>query len=245
MGPQLVIYEPALRPGTLKRRYKRFLADIVTADGELVTMHCPNTGAMTGCAEPESRVWYSTSDNRKRKYPHSLELVETAGGDRIGINSAFANALVGEALANDQIAELSGYPEQLREVAVPDGPGRFDFKLYGAGRPECFVEVKSVTLCLADGLGSFPDARSERAARQARALQRRVRAGDRAVLMFCVQHTGIRRVSCATQIDPDYAAAVRDALDAGVEVLAYAAEVSPLATRLGTRLPFTVDPENA
>ena len=240
-----MVYEPKLRPGTLKRRYQRFLADVVTMDGELVTMHCPNTGAMTGCAEPESRVWYSTSANRKRKYAHSLELVETAEGERIGINSAFANALVAEGLAADQIAELSGYSEALREAAVPDGPGRFDFKLCGAGRRACFVEVKSVTLCLDDGLGLFPDARSERAARHARALQRRVQDGDRAVLLFCVQHTGIVRVSCAMQVDPDYAGAVRDALDAGVEVLAYAAEVTPLATRLSTRLPFTVDPESA
>jgi sugar fermentation stimulation protein A len=237
-----VIYEPELRPGTLVRRYKRFLADVVTADGGLVTMHCPNTGAMTGCAEPESRVWYSTSDNQKRKYAHSLEQVETARGERIGINSAFANALVGEALADERIPELAGYAEQIREVAVPDGPGRFDFKLSAADRPACFVEVKSVTLCLEGGLGLFPDARSERALRHARALQRRVRDGDRAVLLFCVQHTGIVRVSCATQIDPDYAGSVRDALDAGVEVLAYAADVTPLATRLGTRMPFTVDP---
>ncbi len=91
----------------------------------------------------------------------------------------------------------------------------------------------------------FPDARRERAVRHARALQRRVRDGDRAVLLFCVQHTGIQRVSCATQIDPDYAGAVQDALEAGVEVLAYAAEVSPLATRLGARLPFTVSPQSA
>jgi sugar fermentation stimulation protein A len=237
-----VIYKPELRPGTLVRRYKRFLADVVTADGGLVTMHCPNTGAMTGCAEPESRVWYSTSDNQKRKYAHSLEQVETAQGERIGINSAFANALVGEALADDRIPELAGYTEQIREVAVPDGPGRFDFKLSATDRPACFVEVKSVTLCLDGGLGLFPDARSERAARHARALQRRVGDGDRAVLLFCVQHTGIVRVSCATQIDPDYASAVRDALDAGVEVLAYAAQVTPLATRLSTRLPFTMDP---
>jgi sugar fermentation stimulation protein A len=240
-----VVYEPELRPGTLKRRYQRFLADVVTTGGELLTMHCPNTGAMTGCAEPESRVWYSTSDNQKRKYAHSLELIETAGGERIGINSAFANVLVGEALAGEKIAELSGYPERVREAAVPDGPGRFDFRLSGADRRTCFVEVKSVTLCLDDGLGLFPDARSERAVRHARALQRRVRDGDRAVLLFCVQHTGIHRVSCAAEIDPDYAAAVRDALDAGVEVLAYAAEVSPLATRLSVRLPFTVGPESS
>lgn len=233
-------YEPALRPGTLVRRYKRFLADVITEAGAQITMHCPNTGAMTGCAEPESRVWYSTSDNPKRKYAHTLELVETAVGDRIGINSAFANALVDEALGLGAIAELAGYRDRAREVAVPDGQGRFDFRLFDPARRSCFVEVKSVTLYTGAGLGMFPDAVSERAVRHVHALERRVAAGDRAVLLFCAQHTGIDRVACAGHIHPTYAEAVEQAQQNGVEILAYAALVTPRLSRIGARLPFTV-----
>jgi hypothetical protein len=50
------------------------------AEGEQLTLHCPNTGAMTGCATPGDTVWYSTSENTKRKYPHTWEMTETQKG---------------------------------------------------------------------------------------------------------------------------------------------------------------------
>ena len=70
-------FDPPLQPAILLKRYKRFLADVVTPDGRELTLHCPNTGAMTGCAVPGDTVWYSTSDNAKRKYAHTWELTET------------------------------------------------------------------------------------------------------------------------------------------------------------------------
>ena len=45
-------FEPALQPATLIKRYKRFLADVTLPSGEEITIHCANTGAMTGCATP-------------------------------------------------------------------------------------------------------------------------------------------------------------------------------------------------
>jgi sugar fermentation stimulation protein A len=79
--------------GRLLRRYKRFLADVELPGGEIITVHCPNTGAMTGCADAGSRVWLSVSDSKTRKYPHTWELVETASGMAC-IHSAKANQVV-------------------------------------------------------------------------------------------------------------------------------------------------------
>lgn len=55
-----MLFSPPLQRATLIQRYKRFLADVITPDGTTLTLHCPNTGAMTGCATPGDTVWYST-----------------------------------------------------------------------------------------------------------------------------------------------------------------------------------------
>jgi sugar fermentation stimulation protein A len=232
-----VIFDPPLIPCVLRRRYKRFLADVEFDDGERVTVHCPNTGAMTGCAPPDSRAWVSVSTNPARKYRHTLEVVRTPLGD-VGINSARANALVAEALAAGAIDALAGYPRFVREVRAPDEQGRFDFLMTGAP-PDCYVEVKSMTLALGGGRGAFPDAVSERAKRHVEALERLCKSGCRGVLLFCAQHSAIRCANLAEDIDPDYAAAVRRALASGVEVIAVACAVSAVGIRVTNAIPFS------
>lgn len=227
-------FAPALQRGRLLRRYKRFLADVETADG-LLTMHCPNTGAMSGCSEPGSEVWYSTAANRARKYPHTLEVVCAADG-RVGVNTSRTNALIDEALARGAIAELSGYDERTREAAIPGERGRFDFLLESAGG-RCWVEVKSLTLHTGDGRGAFPDAVSARALRHVEALAARRAEGDRAVLLFCVQHTAVRFATPADEVDPAYAAALRAAQQRGVEVLAYGCRIQRAAMTVTGPLP--------
>lgn len=234
-----------LECGTLLRRYKRFLADVERADGSTLTLHCPNTGAMTGCNTPGSRVWFSRSDNPKRKYPHTFEIIEplesrATGGFMVGIHSGKANVLVAEAIRSGVIAELVEPRELRREVAVPDESGRFDFGFVDATGTAGFIEVKSVTLCLDNNEGAFPDAVSERALRHVQALERRVRAGERAILLFCVQHTGIQRVRCAQEIYPEYADAVAAAATAGVEVLAYGCQVDAEQIRVVGPLPMAL-----
>lgn len=211
-------FEPALHRGRLLRRYKRFLADI-DVGGEVRTLHCPNTGAMTGCAEPGSEAWFSISADPRRKYPGTLEVVCTPRG-RVGVNTSLANRLVAEAIGAGRVPELAGYSDLSREVAIPGERGRFDFSLVG-DCGTCWVEVKSMTLCLEDGTGAFPDAVSERALRHVQALMARRQDGERAVLLFCVQHTGVRWATPADHIQPAYGAALRAAVDLGVEVLAY------------------------
>ncbi len=231
-------FEPALEKGTLVRRYKRFLADVETASG-LVTMHCPNTGGMLGCSDPGSGVWFSTSDNRKRKYRHTLEVVETRDG-AVGVNPSRANALVEEAILTGVVPEFDPSSGLEREIAIPDEAGRFDLALGDRAAPSAFIEIKSVTLHLGDGVGAFPDAVSVRAIKHVQALQRIAEAGEqRAALLFCVQHEAVRTLVPADDIHPAYGVALRAAASAGVEILAYGVTLEPASIEL--RQPLAVD----
>ena len=209
------------------KRYKRFLADITTDAGESITIHCPNTGSMKNCQEPGSRVWFTDSENPKRKYACTWELVEVEKQHIVGINTGLANKLVHEAVASARIEELSGYQSIRTEVAYGEQKSRIDLLLEGSnGDPDaqCYVEVKNVSLGLGDGLGSFPDAVTSRGQKHLQELLHLRSLGHRAVLLFCVQHSGIQRVEPADDIDPEYGRLLREVVSKGVEVLAYRAE---------------------
>jgi sugar fermentation stimulation protein A len=229
-------FDPPLEEGHLIRRYKRFLADIETVTGERLTIHCPNTGSMLNCQAEGARVWFSRSSDPKRKLPGTWELVETPQGRLACINTGRANRLVEEALLAGTIPELAGFSALRREVAYGAENSRADFRLtYPAG--DVFVEVKSVTLgydmsCVA----AFPDAVTVRGAKHLRELSALAHAGARAVLLYCVNLTGIEAVRSADDIDPAYGRALREALEAGVEILAYGADVTPQSLHLTRRL---------
>lgn len=219
-------FSPDLQSARLIKRYKRFLADVVTPEGETLTIHCANTGAMTGCATPGDTVWYSTSASLTRKYPHSWELTATQQGDWICVNTLRANGLVREALNAGLIAELSGYDTLLPEVKYGAENSRIDFLLQASDRRNCYIEVKSVTL-LQQGKGYFPDAVTVRGQKHLRELSQIAQSGQRAVLFFAVLHSGIEDVAPARHIDARYAELLAQARQSGVEVLCYKAQLSP------------------
>lgn len=227
---------PALQPATLIKRYKRFLADVVTPEGELLTLHCPNTGAMTGCATPGDTVWYSTSANLKRKYAHTWEITQTQNGDFICVNTLQANNVVKEALRKNRLPELIGYSSIISEVKYGAERSRIDFMLQADNKVNCYIEVKSVTLS-EQGSGFFPDAVSLRGQKHLRELMTVVLQGERAVLLFAVLHSGITRVSPARHIDAKYAQLLCEAQECGVEIVAYRAELSARGLSLTSPLP--------
>lgn len=232
---------PDLLQGRLIRRYKRFLADVRLADGSEVTAHCPNTGSMKNCAEPGSRVWLLDVNSPTRKLRYRWELVEVEGRYLACINTGRANTLVKEAVIADRIEALTGYSRVQSERPYGNEGSRIDLLLTGAGLPDCYVEVKNVTLLEGNGLGVFPDAVTTRGRKHLRELMAVVQAGGRGVLLFNVAHTGIQRVEPAWNIDPAYAETLVEAKDAGVEVLAYGVDISPGRLCLDHQLPVRID----
>ncbi|MDE0270401.1 MAG: DNA/RNA nuclease SfsA [Gammaproteobacteria bacterium] len=233
-----MIYSPPLIEARLVRRHKRFLADVTLPDGSLLRAHCPNTGAMTGCSEPGSRVWLMDSGNERRKHRHTLELV-ASGEHLVCVNTARANQVVAAAIEEALIPPLAGYASWRREPAIPGGKGRFDLKLWDPAKGECYVELKSLTLGLADGYGAFPDAPSVRALKHVEELRRvRSELQCRAVLMFCVMHGGVRIATTADAIQPAYGEQVQQAIAEGVEVYAWRCLPTPQELIVDGRLPF-------
>ena len=228
-------YATALVEGRLIRRYKRFLADIQLPEG-VVTAACPNTGSLMGCCEPGSRVWLSESDSASRKYRHTWEIVEV-GKVMVGINTGLPNKLVSEAIVEGVIGELSGYDTVRREVRYGEEASRVDFVLESPDREACYVEVKNVTAAATRGIALFPDCVSERGSRHLRELIRMKAQGMRTVQLYCVQRGDVKEVRPADGIDHEYGRALREAIAAGVEVLAYRAKVGPDEIRLVEPIP--------
>ena len=229
---------PALLSGTFIKRYKRFFTDIRSAYGEVITVHCPNTGSMKNCQVEGSPCWYSLSNNPKRKLAGTLEIVTSAFGNLAGVNTGRPNHLVREAIENDLIPELRGYASLRTEVRYGEEKSRIDLLLEGgedeadgdsesgSNKTCCYVEVKNVTLDCGEGHAQFPDSVTTRGSKHLRELMAMVAEGHRAVLFFCVQLSGIEEVSVAAHIDPVYAETLTAAIAAGVEVIVWQADMT-------------------
>jgi sugar fermentation stimulation protein A len=234
-----------LIPATLKRRYKRFLADVELADGSTITAHVANPGAMTGLQATGARVWLSKSTSTTRKLPYSWELIEAdfgAGAELVGVNTMHPNAIVAEALAEGAIAELEGYAGIRREVKYGEGlfgkTSRVDFLLEHPDRPPCYLEVKNVHMMRRPGLAEFPDAVTARGARHLDELTVMAASGARAVMLFVIQIGSSSAFTLARDIDPAYGQAFDRACAAGVEAIAYTCRLSHDGLQLAKRVPI-------
>jgi len=232
-------FEEALTEGRLIKRYKRFLADIKLGCGTIVVAHCANSGSMMGLKEPESKVYLSPNMNPKAKLDWRWEMIEV-DGTLVGINTSRPNHLVEAAILDGTIAELAGYSALRREVKYGQN-SRIDILLEGlacdADKPLCYVEVKNVTLKLGDQ-ALFPDAVTVRGTKHLHALMDMVAAGHRAVMVYLVQRSDCSSFGTATEIDPTYANALREAHAAGVELLCYQCQLTPQEIKVTGRLPI-------
>lgn len=235
-------FKQPLIPATLIKRYKRFLADVIMENGDEITVHCANPGAMEGLKEPGLKIWLSKSDNPGRKLAYSWELAQINIFDQnvlVGINTMLPNRLAREAIEAGAIPELAGYDGLKREVSCGEN-SRIDILLSHEGRPDCYVEVKNVHLLRRQGVAEFPDSITKRGARHLEELARMAAMGHRAVMLFIIQRNDARHFSLAADKDPVYARTFEQASRAGVECIAYDCQLSTKSITIANRLNLVI-----
>jgi sugar fermentation stimulation protein A len=241
----MLLEKKGLVPGTLLRRYKRFLADVELADGSVTTAHCTNTGTMASCWEPGDLVLLEESFNPLRKLRYTW-LACRRGQAWVGVDTGMPNKVVAEAARQDRLPGLPGLRAVLTEQKYGDERSRIDVLARDAEDRLVYIEVKNTTLRVGD-CAQFPDAVTSRGIKHLRELQAMVRLGHRAALVFFIQRDDVVRFDAARDIDPAYAAELDRARDAGVTILPLAGPIQAQPTagglwslewRLGGPLPW-------
>lgn len=232
-------FQTPLIEATLIRRYKRFLADIRLPDGQEVTAHCPNPGAMLGLKDDGARIWVEPNNDPRKKLKYAWQLVDLGAGHLAGIDATLPNRVVAEALKAGWIPELTGYGTIRPEQRYGQN-SRIDFLLGEPGRPDAYVEIKNVHLRRDGDWAEFPDCVTARGAKHLAELSRIAADGGRAVMLYLVQRTDCARFRLAPDLDPAYARAFDAARAAGVEMLCYGSRITPEGVWLDKPLP--VDP---
>jgi sugar fermentation stimulation protein A len=220
---------------TAVRRYKRFLTDCTLDDGTEITVHCPNSGRMTGCIEEGAEVRLSVSDNPKRKYSHTLELVKMPDS-WVCVNTGNANKVGAEFVEKGLIPELKEVVSVKCEVTYPFSKSRVDLELTKESGERCFVEIKSCTL-VEEGMAMFPDAPTVRGQKHLKELMELPKYGIKPVVLFLIMRNDAKTFKAANHIDPKFAELLTEVAKNGVEVLAYHVVTSPDGLTLAEKIP--------
>ena len=215
-------------PGVFLARPNRFIAQVVI-DGREETVHVKNTGRCRELLPTGAQVWCQKSDNPNRKTKYDLITVKK--GERlINMDSQAPNIAAGEWLRQGGLGPV----ENLKAESF-HGDSRFDFSFTLEGKP-CLMEVKGVTL-EEDGVCAFPDAPTERGARHLRGLTQAVQEGYGAFVLFVVQMADVKYLRPHEERDPAFAAALREAAEIGVVVMALDCAVTEDTMALRQRIP--------
>ena len=215
-------------PGRFLDRPNRFVAH-VEIDGRVETVHVKNTGRCRELLTVGAEVWCQRSDNPNRKTKY--DLITVRKGERlINMDSQAPNIAAGEWLRAGGLGPV----ENLKAESF-HGDSRFDFSFTKDGR-QCFLEVKGVTL-EDDGVCAFPDAPTDRGAKHLRGLARAAREGYGAYVLFVIQMADVKYLRPHDERDPAFGAALREAAEAGVAILAMDCAVTEDTMELRLSVP--------
>ncbi len=208
-------------------RDNRFRATVELDNGSHVWCYLPNSGRLGELLEPGRRAFLRPVTAPGRKTSFDLVLVDVAG-TLVSTDARLPNTLVEEALRENRLSPFEGYDDIRREVRYHKS--RLDFALMRNGQ-RCLMEVKSVTL-VEGGLALFPDSPTSRGHRHVQELRRAVGEGEHAAVVFVAQRDDVWAFAPNDGADPAFAGALRCAIAEGVEVYAYACQVSRHEVRL-------------
>ena len=218
--------------GTFIKRYKRFFVDILHKNKK-ITAHCPNSGSMLGLLNKDNNVWFSISDNKKRKLKYTLEIIEQEK-NLVGVNTHLTNKIIKEALLEKKISELADV-SSIKSEAVFDKNTRFDFLLENYNK-KIFLEVKNVTLSRNKGFAEFPDAKTERGKKHLIKLVEAQKKGFDSYIIYLVQRNDCKNFKIAHDIDPEYKKAYDYAKKNKVKILCYDCQINSQEVKLNKRI---------
>ena len=227
-------FNKKLLQGTLIKRYKRFFVDIKYKN-KTITAHCPNSGSMMGLLNKGNNVWFSESDNPKRKLKYTLQIV-VANNKPVGINTHLSNKIVLESLKNKKIKNLIRFTNIKSEAKFSDNT-RFDF-LISNNKEKCFLEVKNVTLLRQDYIAEFPDAITSRGTKHLKELINAKTKGYNSCMLYLIQREDCKSFKIAGDIDEKYKFAFDDALKNGVKVLCYDCKLNNEEIRINKQIYY-------
>ena len=225
-------YKEKLLQGILIKRYKRFFADI-NFKNQIITAHCPNSGSMMGLIEKGNIVWFSKSDNPKRKLKYTLEIIKVKK-NLVGINTLITNKLVLEALKSKKIKNLIPFNKIKTESKFSKNT-RFDFLLFN-GKTKCYLEVKNVTLLRNKNVAEFPDAITSRGTKHLNELINAKKCGYQSYIRYLIQREDCKNFKIADDIGKDYKIAFNKAIKAGVKMLCYDCKISNEEVKLNNQI---------
>ena len=227
-------FEKKLLQGTLIKRYKRFFIDIKYKN-KTITAHCPNSGSMMGLLEKGNNIFFSTSDNPKRKLKYTAEIINTKKG-LVGINTHLANKIVLEALKLKKIKQLIKFNKIKTEVKFSDNT-RFDF-LISNSKKKCFLEVKNVTLSRENTLSEFPDSITSRGTKHLNELVKAKKKGFESYILYLIQREDCGSFKIAKDIDQEYKIAFDEALNKNVNILCYDCKLSKKEIKINKQIIY-------
>jgi len=227
-------FKKKLLQGALIKRYKRFFVDIEYKN-RTITAHCPNPGSMMGLINKGNNVWFSESDNIKRKLKYTLEIVEV-NKTLVGINTQLTNKLVLEALNQKKIKNLIKFNNIRTEVKFSDKT-RFDF-LISNNNIKCFLEVKNVTLVREKKIAEFPDSITARGTKHLKELITAKKKGFDSYILYLIQREDCNSFKIAKDIDEEYKITFNEALKNGVKMLCYDCKLNNEEIKLNKQINY-------